>query len=51
MAMAGGAVMPWLQGLAQDRWGFQQSYWVCVPCFLFILYYGMWGYRIRTKNK
>ncbi|MDD6438308.1 MAG: MFS transporter [Prevotella sp.] len=51
MAMAGGAVMPWLQGLAQDRWGFQQSYWVCVPCFLFILYYGMWGYRIRTENK
>lgn len=49
MAMAGGAVMPWLQGLVQDACGFQASYWVCVPCFLFIFYYGTWGYKIRTK--
>lgn len=47
MAMAGGAVMPWLQGIVQDHYGFQSSYWVCVPCFLYILYYGLAGYRIR----
>lgn len=47
MAMAGGAVMPWLQGIVQDHYGFQASYWVCVPCFLYILYYGLAGYRIR----
>lgn len=47
MSMAGGAVMPWIQGLVQDAYGFQASYWVCVPCFLFILYYGVWGYKIR----
>lgn len=49
MAMAGGAVMPWLQGLVMDSYGYQASYWVCLPCFLFILYYGIWGYKIRTK--
>lgn len=49
MAMAGGAVMPWVQGLVQDACGFQASYWVCVPCFLYIFYYGTWGYKIRTK--
>ncbi len=49
MAMAGGAVMPWVQGLIQDAYSFQTSYWVCVPCFLFILYYGFAGYKIRTK--
>ena len=27
-----------------------QGYWICVPCFLFILYYGMIGYKIRTKK-
>lgn len=47
MAMAGGAVMPWVQGLVQDAYSFQASYWVCVPCFLFILYYGVWGYKVR----
>lgn len=49
MAIAGGAVMPWVQGLVQDQYGYQASYWVCVPCFLFILYYGFAGYKIRTK--
>ncbi len=47
MAMAGGAVMPWVQGLVVDTFGYQASYWVCVPCFLFIFYYGMWGYKLR----
>ncbi len=47
MAIAGGAVMPWVQGLAVDAFGYQASYWVCVPCFLFIFYYGMWGYKVR----
>lgn len=49
MAIAGGAVMPWVRGALQDATSFQTSYWICVPCFLFILYYGMAGYKIRTK--
>lgn len=50
MAIAGGAVMPWVQGLVQDAFSYQTSYWVSVPCFLFILYYGLAGYKIRTKK-
>lgn len=49
MAIAGGAVMPWVRGVIQDATSFQTSYWICVPCFLSILYYGMAGYKIRTK--
>lgn len=49
MAIAGGAVMPWVRGVIQDATSFQTSYWICVPCFLFILYYGMAGYKIRTQ--
>ncbi|WP_456103440.1 MFS transporter [Prevotella sp.] len=49
MAIAGGAVMPWLRGLLQDATSYQTSYWVSVPCFLFILYYGLAGYKIRRK--
>lgn len=50
MAIAGGAVMPWVQGLVQDAFSYQTSYWVSVPCFLFILYYGLAGYKVRTKK-
>ncbi len=49
MAIAGGAVMPWLRGVLQDATSFQASYWICLPCFLYILYYGMAGYKVRTK--
>lgn len=47
MAIAGGAVMPWVQGLVQDAFSYQTSYWVSLPCFLFILYYGLAGYKVR----
>ena len=50
MAIAGGAVMPWVRGVVQDATSFQTSYWICVPCFLFILFYGMIGYKIRKKK-
>ncbi len=50
MAIAGGAIMPLVRGWVQDVSDFQTSYWVCVPCFLYILYYGMTGYRVGKSN-
>ncbi|MCD7721730.1 MAG: glucose/galactose MFS transporter [Prevotellaceae bacterium] len=47
MAIAGGALMPLVRGWVQDLTDFQTSYWVCVPCFLYILFYGLVGYRVR----
>ncbi len=49
MSIAGGAVIPTLYGFLKDSVGAQDAYWICLPCFLFILYYGVWGYRIRTR--
>ena len=49
MAIAGGAVVPTIFGFIKDIVGTQNAYWVCLPCFLFILYYGLVGYKIRTK--
>lgn len=49
MAMFGGAVIPTLYGWLKDVASPQQAYWLCLPCFLFILYYGIAGYKIRTK--
>lgn len=45
----GGAVIPTLFGYLKDISDIQKAYWICLPCFLFILYYGVAGYKIRTK--
>ena len=50
MAIVGGAVFPLLFGWLSDISGnLQQAYWICLPCYLMILYYGIAGYKIRTK--
>lgn len=49
MAMAGPVVIVPLLGYLTDKFGMQNAYWLCVPCFVFILYYGISGYKIRTK--
>lgn len=52
MAIAGGAVIPTIFGLLQGKGDIteaQGAYWLAVPCFLFILYYGIAGYKIRVR--
>ena len=49
MAIAGGAVIPTIFGFLQGSLGAQAAYWLALPCFLLILYYGTAGYKIRTK--
>lgn len=49
MAIAGGAVLPTLFGFLKDLYGMQNAYWLCLPCFLFILYYGIAGHKVGKK--
>ncbi|WP_324677364.1 sugar MFS transporter [Hymenobacter sp. GOD-10R] len=48
MAIAGGAVLPPLYGWLADHFSAQQAYWLVIPCYLFILYYGMAGHKARS---
>jgi FHS family L-fucose permease-like MFS transporter len=41
MAIVGGAVLPFVQGLAADLIGLQLSFLVPAACYLFILYFGL----------
>ncbi len=47
MAISGGALLPLLYGRLSDlaAIGPQQAYWLLVPCYLFILWYGLQGWR------
>ena len=48
MAIAGGAVLPLVYGslAGAATVGHQQAYWIMVPCYLFMLWYGLKGSRL-----
>jgi glucose/galactose transporter len=48
MAIAGGAILPLIYGKFADILNPQQAYWVLLPCYLFILYYAVSGYKIKA---
>src|SRR5687767_503379 len=53
MGIAGGALIPLLYGYLKDenRMGNSLSFLVCMlPCYLYILYYSISGYRSGKKN-
>ncbi|GAB3533554.1 sugar MFS transporter [Pontibacter brevis] len=48
MGIAGGAILPLLYGWLADTINPQQAYWIMVPCYLVILYFAVFGHKIRT---
>ena len=58
MGIVGGAVLPLIFGFLVDLLktedvssirDYQNAYWIFIPAYLFILYFGMFGYKIRKK--
>lgn len=47
MGIAGGAVIPLGYGALVNVIGNQQSYWIMVPLYIFILYFALAGHKIR----
>jgi len=47
MGIAGGAIIPLFYGSLVDTIGNQQAYWIMFPIYLFILYYAIYGHKIR----
>jgi FHS family L-fucose permease-like MFS transporter len=41
MAIVGGALVPFAQGLLADTIGLQPSFFVPAACYVFILYFGL----------
>ena len=45
MAITGGAVLPLLYGKLAVSFSTQSAYWICVPCYLVIMYYAFIGHK------
>ncbi|WP_417462445.1 sugar MFS transporter [Kordiimonas sp.] len=49
MGISGGAILPLVLGKLSTSLGdMQASYWMALPCYLFILYYAVSGYKLRS---
>ena len=48
MAIAGGALLPPLYGRMVDVFSPQTAYWIIIPCYLYISYYAMKGYKVYS---
>jgi FHS family L-fucose permease-like MFS transporter len=50
MMVVGGAVIPELQGLMADRFGYQHSFAIVLACYAYLVYFAVRGYRVRQPR-
>jgi MFS transporter, FHS family, L-fucose permease len=48
MAIAGGAILPLIWGYLSNAWSAQIAYSIAIPCYLFILYYAVYGHKVTS---
>jgi FHS family L-fucose permease-like MFS transporter len=50
MAIVGGALIPYVQGVFADHIGLQHAFFLPLLCYLYIVFYGLSGSRVRGDN-
>ena len=48
--LIGGAFLPLAFGYVADVVSYQIAYSVCIPAYIFIMYFAIWGSKIRTRK-
>lgn len=47
MGLSGSAVVPLIYGYFADVYNPQIAYWVIFPCYIYLVYYAYYGYRVK----
>jgi MFS transporter, FHS family, L-fucose permease len=47
MGLCGNAIVPLLYGYLADKYNMQTAYWVLLPCYLYLVFYAFYGYRLK----
>jgi FHS family L-fucose permease-like MFS transporter len=50
MAIVGGAIIPVAQGFLADRIGIHHAFILPAICYLYIVYYALWGSKPATSE-
>lgn len=48
MGLCGSAIVPLVYGYFADLYGTYNAYWVLLPCYLYLVYYAYYGYRVKS---
>lgn len=48
MGLCGNAILPLFYGYFADLYNVHLAYWVLFPCYLYLVFYAVYGHRIRT---
>jgi MFS transporter, FHS family, L-fucose permease len=47
MGLCGNAIMPLIYGYLADLYNVRLAYWVLFPCYLYLVYYAIYGHKVR----
>lgn len=47
MGLCGNAILPLFYGYFADKYDVRTAYWVLLPCYLYLVFYAVYGHRIR----
>ena len=48
MGLCGNAILPLFYGYFADRYSLRSAYWVLFPCYLYLIFFAFFGYRIKN---
>lgn len=51
MGLCGNAILPLVYGHFAEIHGLRAGYWVLVPCFIYLVFFALWGYRIESWRR
>ena len=48
MGLCGSAIVPVFYGYFADHYNTHTAYWVLLPCYIYLVYYAYYGYRVKN---
>lgn len=48
MGLCGSAIVPLIYGYFADLFNTHTAYWVLLPCYIYLVYYAYYGYRVKN---
>jgi MFS transporter, FHS family, L-fucose permease len=48
MGLCGNAILPLVYGHFADLYNLRAAYWVLFPCYIYLLFYALYGHKLRT---
>nr|WP_121273224.1 sugar MFS transporter [Pedobacter schmidteae] len=48
MGLCGNAIMPLFYGYFADMFDLRTAYWVLFPCYMYLIFYAVYGHRLRN---